>query len=219
MMIMRMRGTRATSDGAADERGRTDGPAAAPDQGQLAPSSWVDAARAAFIKGGIAAVKVDRLARELGVTRGSFYWHFRDRAHLLDRLLEDWRQRNTEPFERVAHRTSVPGRERFMQVVDLWISERDFDPAYDAAVRDWARVSRKVEAAVRATDDARIKLLEEIFQAMGHVGDEALVRARVAYFHQVGYYTLAMRETRKRRRALVPLYVQILAGFDPGLTD
>ncbi len=200
---------------------RTDeavGTTAVPDQGQLDPGSWIEVARAAFIEGGIAAVKVDRLARRLGVTRGSFYWHFRDRADLLARLLDDWRVRNTQPFERIAHRTDLSGRERFMQIVDLWISERDFDPAYDSAMRDWARVSREAEAAVRATDDARIGLLEEIFQAMGLVGDEALVRARVAYFHQVGYYTLAMRENRKRRRALVPLYVQVLAGFDPGPT-
>lgn len=56
---------------------------------------WVDAAAAAFAAGGLAAVRVESLARELSVTKGSFYWHFADRAALLSAVIDRWEQQQT----------------------------------------------------------------------------------------------------------------------------
>ena len=64
--------------------------------------AWVDAALRAFADGGPEAVRVEPLAKALGVTRGGFYWHFADRAALLDELLDTWERRSTdEVLERV----------------------------------------------------------------------------------------------------------------------
>ncbi|MFP5354956.1 MAG: TetR family transcriptional regulator [Gemmatimonadota bacterium] len=51
---------------------------------------WLEAAVAALAEGGVAAVRVEVLAARLGVTKGSFHWHFRDRAALLEGLLALW---------------------------------------------------------------------------------------------------------------------------------
>lgn len=59
---------------------------------RLAPQDWTDAALRALAEGGVGAVRVDALARDLGVTRGSFYWHFTDRDALLKAALEQWEQ-------------------------------------------------------------------------------------------------------------------------------
>jgi hypothetical protein len=104
------------------------------------------------------------------------------------------------------------GLAEFASIVDLWLSEREFSPAFDTAVRDWARQSKSVAAAVRRADLRRIDVLRRIFVDLGYRDPEALVRARVTYFHQVGYYALRLEETPARRRALAPAYVRVLIG-------
>jgi len=180
----------------------------------LGRSDWIAAARSELIKRGILGVKIGRLARRLRVTRGSFYWHFKNHADLLRQLLADWEATNTAPFER-ALSTDANGVKEFLAVVDLWVSEKEYSPAFDAAVRDWARKSKDVAAAVHRADDRRIELLRRMFLDMGYADPEALVRARVAYFHQVGYYALGMVESPVRRQQLVPIYVAVLTGTPP----
>jgi len=67
-------------------------------------------------------------------------------------------------------------------------------------------------AAPLATDHQRIAILKQIFLDMGNPDDEAFVRARIAYFHQVGYYTLGVKEDRAQRLRLLPLYIRFLTG-------
>jgi AcrR family transcriptional regulator len=173
---------------------------------------WLDAARAVLIRDGIAGVKVDRIARRLKVTRGGFYWFFDSHRQLLDALLADWEQRNTEGFKSVVRQPGRNGMAEFQALVDVWPNEKSYSPAWDAAVRDWARVSGKVANAVRRTDDIRIDVLRQVFVDLGYEGREAFVRARICYFHQVGYYALGVRESREERLRLMPLYTRVLAG-------
>jgi AcrR family transcriptional regulator len=178
---------------------------------QLGRNDWLRAARAALIDGGILAVRIGRLAQRLRVTRGSFYWHFTDHADLLRQLLESWADSNTAPFERVL-RTQSGGVAQYQAIVDLWISETEYDPKLDTAVREWARVSASVAAAMRRADHRRIAILRQVFLNAGHADPDASIRARVTYFHQVGYYALGFRESRQRRRDLAPLYAAVLLG-------
>lgn len=178
---------------------------------RLAAEHWIRAARAALIEGGVARVKVEPLATALGVTTGSFYWHFKDREALLDALLQHWEETNTAPlFAAVEHAPTAEAQ--LSALVEVWIAEADYSPAYDSAVRDWARVSPSAEAAVRRADAKRIALLQRIFEGFGYDGERAFVRARVTYFHQVGYYAMHIAESREARRHLLPLYLEVLIG-------
>ena len=80
--------------------------------------------------------------------------------------------------------------------------------------RDWAKSSAKVRAAVREVDDRRIRALTRAFQTAGYTGEEAFIRARIFYFHQVGYYAMELRETREERLHYLPVYFKVLTGFD-----
>jgi len=173
--------------------------------------AWLEAARAELIENGILAVKVERLARRMRVTRGSFYWHFKSHGDLLRRLLQHWIATNTTPFERTL-RADRNGVAEFQAIVDLWVSEREYSPRYDAAVREWARVSADVARVVLAADQKRIAVLRRIFLDLGYRDPEALVRARITYFHQVGYYTLGLRESLATRLKLGPYYTKVLLG-------
>jgi AcrR family transcriptional regulator len=179
---------------------------------QVGRRGWLQAARVALIRDGIAGVEIGKLARRLKVTRGGFYWFFNSRQQLLNELLAEWESENTAAFASVLKNSAHNGLMEFNAVVDVWVSEERYNPAWDAAVRDWARVSPKVANAVRRTDQRRIAIIHQIFLDMGCKGDEALVRARICYFHQVGYYALEFREPRSERLRLLPTYIRLLTG-------
>jgi AcrR family transcriptional regulator len=196
-------------------RGRTTGARERPDTARrslLSRADWIAAARAALIKDGIRAVNVLPLATNLKVTRGGFYWHFRNRADLLDALLADWEANNTAAFERVVNDGGHNGPAEFEAIVDTWISERDYDPAWDTAVRQWALQSPRVARVVKRVDQRRIALIQQVFIDLGYGEPEALVRARITYFHQVGYYTLGLGESLEERLRLLPHYTAVLIG-------
>jgi AcrR family transcriptional regulator len=175
---------------------------------------WLDTARRALIEEGTAGVEINKLAKRLGASRGGFYWFFKDRAQLLEELLAYWVQTSTALFERVLQVSKRNGMAEYLALVNLWIDENEYDPKWDGAVRDWARTSEAVHKIVQAVDQKRIAVLEKIFNDMGYKGREAHIRARVTYYHQVGYYALGVQESRKERRALIPYYRKVLTGKD-----
>jgi AcrR family transcriptional regulator len=173
---------------------------------------WLDVARETLLRDGVEAVSVQGISRKLGVTRGGFYGYFGSRDALLARLLKDWREVNTEALRRIAGPGRTDGADQFSELVQMWIENADYRPEYDAAVRDWARRSVKVARIVRRVDVERIRLITRIFRNLGFRGTEAHIRARVTYYHQVGYYALAVHESRRTRRRLSPMYSLVLAG-------
>lgn len=173
---------------------------------------WIAAAREMLIEGGISAVQINPLAGRLGVTRGGFYWRFRNRQDLLDQLLLDWESSNARHFlDRLAD-AGTP-RQRMERLIDLWMEERQFDPRLEAAIRQWARVDETVRERVRSVDLGRMKAIADIFLQAGYNVVEAEARARITYFHQIGYYTLDLGESAHERAALRPHYTQVLFGY------
>jgi len=174
--------------------------------------AWIEAARSALISGGVAAVRIELLAKTLSLTTGSFYWHYKDRDDLFRELLKDWEITNSTALFRAAADAGDDPRAKMSAIVDVWIEERGYSPAYDAALRDWARISKAAETAVRRVDRKRIALLKQVFIALGYEQRRAFIRARITYFHQLGYYAMRINESREIRRRLKPLYIEALLG-------
>ena len=82
-------------------------------------------------------------------------------------------------------------------------------------MRDWARTSIAVRSVVSFVDQRRIAILEQIFEDMGYAGKEAHIRARITYYHQVGYYAIGVQESHRERRDLLPYYQKVLTGREP----
>jgi AcrR family transcriptional regulator len=175
---------------------------------------WLNTARQALIEEGTAGVEINKLATRLGATRGGFYWFFKNRKQLLDELLAYWAETSTVLFERILHAHGRNGMREYLALTRLWIDEKEYDPKWDAAVRDWARTSLPVSKVVQAVDEKRIAIIEQICLDLGYKGLDAHVRARVTYYHQVGYYATGVRETRKQRMELIPYYRKVLTGRD-----
>jgi AcrR family transcriptional regulator len=145
---------------------------------------WTRAGLEALRKSGIAGVRVERLAEDLGITKGSFYWHFRDRGELLAALLEYWAAEMTEAeFERVqAVKGGLAARLRTLaeDVLEKGVGR------YDPAVRAWARSDRKVAAAVAQVDRRRVRALTGLFEEEGFAASDASARARLFYTFLLG---------------------------------
>jgi len=189
-------------------------PSARRKQRPLGREVWLETARQALIEEGTAGVEINKLAKRLRSSRGGFYWFFKDRDQLLRELLDYWARASTVLFEKILQTYKGNGMEEYLAVTNLWIDEKEYDPKWDGAIRDWARISRAVREVVQAVDQRRIAVLEQIFNDMGYTGKEAHVRARVMYYHQVGYYAMGVLESQKERRALIPYYRKVLTGRD-----
>lgn len=172
---------------------------------------WIAAAREVLVLRGVDDIKIDRLARSLNVTRGSFYWHFRHRDDLLEALWRDWEAANHREIELV--RARMPTRAlALVELFRLWLGEDPTFPSFDTAIRVWARKSPPVAEVVHAVDAAWIGVFRRCFHELGIADPEADVRARVMYFHQVGYYALALNESIADRLKLAPFYYAVLTG-------
>lgn len=179
---------------------------------KVTPERWLEAAHRVLVDEGVDHVKVDRLASVLGVTRGGFYHHFRNRNDLLDRLLVQWEESNTFVPSWTPPKDREAARHLLTEVNRILIEEKAYDPRFDVAIRDWARRSKKAKAALDRVDQARIDFFDALFRGLGYEPREAFIRARVTYFHQVGYYALAVKETKARRVQFSDMYLKILAG-------
>jgi AcrR family transcriptional regulator len=147
-------------------------------------SQWTQAALEALRKGGVAGVRVERLAEDLGITKGSFYWHFRGRGELLEALLEFWAREMTEAeFERISQVKG--GLARRLATLAEDVLEKGVG-RYDPAVRAWARSDRKVAAAVAQVDRRRVRALTGFFEEGGFTPAEARTRARLFYTFLLG---------------------------------
>ncbi len=173
---------------------------------------WIGIARKTLVNKGIVGVRVDKLAGYLGVTRGGFYHNFADREDLLSRLLDLW-ERDCQflPSEPIG--SSATEAANWLKVLlDRLIDEDDYDPQFDLAVREWARSDRNAASAVERVDAARIAGLTTFFSVLGYAIGEAAIRARVLYFHQIGFYAIGIQQSPEERRRNAPAYTEILCG-------
>jgi AcrR family transcriptional regulator len=152
---------------------------------------WIKAAGRRLASGGIAAVAVEPLARDLAVTKGSFYWHFHDRAALLKALLADWEAGSTEPLLRRLQSGQGP-RARLGRLAATVASEGA--GALDPAIRAWARHDPAAAETVGRVDHARLAFIAGEFRALGFAPADAWTRARLFYLHLLGEHALAFEE-------------------------
>src|ERR1700676_5302161 len=115
------------------------GPRARGKRRPLGREIWLDTARQALIEEGTAGVEINKLAKRLRVSRGGFYWFFKNRAELLEKLLEYWVHTSTVLFENILQIPDRNGMEEYLAMTNLWVDEKEYDPKWDSAVRDWAR--------------------------------------------------------------------------------
>lgn len=144
------------------------------------PERWIDEGFRALAAGGPRAVRVDVLAKELGVSRGGFYWHFTDRRDLLDRMLDAWEQQGVDEVIAELDARGGSGRKRLRGLFALAAAHPERLPI-ELAIRDWARHDDTVRVRLARVDDRRMAYMRELFSEFVADPDDVEVRAFLAF--------------------------------------
>lgn len=164
--------------------------------------TWIDAALGFLSAGGPDAVRVEPLARALGVTRGGFYWHFEDRQALLDELLDTWERRAVEDVVARVESDGGDARTRLRRLFAL-ASEPSGGEVLriDLAVRDWARREPAVARRLRRVDDRRMDYMRSLFAELcPRDDDEVESRCLIAFSLWIGNHFVAAGHGPRSRR-------------------
>lgn len=151
-------------------------------------AAWIAAAWVALGRSGVEGVRVEPLAASLGVTKGSFYWHFADRGALLDALLEDWERRATAAVIVRVDASSDDPRERLRELVLFTTSVREA-PDAEHAIRAWGAVDSAARKKLDRVDARREAYVTDLLIAAGLSPDVAAVRAHLVYLALIGEYS------------------------------
>lgn len=154
---------------------------------RLGPEAWVNAGLDALVEGGVGAARVEPLAARLGVTKGSFYWHFEDRGALERAMVEAWERRSTSAVIDEVEAAGLAPREKLRHLIRVSTSGRA--DRIESAMRAWGAVDPDVGRAVARVDARREKFVVDLFEAMGLSRADATARTRILYLALVGEYS------------------------------
>ena len=187
--------------------------------GRSKKEDWLDLAISILIADGIDAVKIQSMARTLGVSRSSFYWFFESLQDLQDQLLDHWLGKNTGPIIERAMRPAETIGKAVCNVFECWVDDDLFGPELDMAVRLWGRSDQRIRAVLDEADRQRVDALTRMFMRYGYPSEEAFTRARVLYYTQIGHFTLRVEETLDERFSHLHSYLLTFTGRAPTPTD
>jgi AcrR family transcriptional regulator len=167
-------------------------PCMAPARGAGRPLSaddWIQAGFALLAEGGPNALRIDRLCTRLGVTKGSFYWHFTDMQAYRAALVGAWGSLHDERRRRFQNMHDVDPRERLGVMVRTLVSPQHW--ALERAMRLWALTDEAVLASVQRSDARVLQTVRQAFVDYGFEPEEAVLRSTVVFAAGVGLLHMA----------------------------
>ena len=163
---------------------------AASRNGRLSADDWAREALDQIAEQGVASVAVEPLARRLGVTKGSFYWHFPSRDALLQAALERWETAEQEIVFGSVENVSDP-RERLRSLFQLVAHEVKSHIIYSELLK--ALDHPTVSPVIGRVSQRRLDYLTASFRQAGLGRTVAQHRARLAYAAYVGFLQLNLQ--------------------------
>lgn len=160
--------------------------------------------------GGPEPVRIEALAKSLGVSKGGFYGHFHDRQALLDAMLDTWEQRSTDDVLARVERDGGDARTRIRRAGELTFSPGDGLRAIDLAVRDWSRRDPAVAERLRRVDNRRMEYLRAQFTSICEEADDVEVRAMLAFSLLIGNHFIAADHDPYTRAEVLALSLNLL---------
>ncbi len=178
---------------------------------------WIEEGLQALAAGGPDAVRVEALAKELGVTKGGFYGSFADRDALLEAMLDTWvRESTDEVLDRIQREGGDP-RTQIRRAGVLTFSSDRLLPI-DLAVRDWARRDEAVAERLRRVDNRRMALLREMIGTFCSDPDEVEARSLVAFCVAIGEHFLVADHGARTRAQVLARATDLLLDRPPRST-
>jgi AcrR family transcriptional regulator len=178
---------------------------------ELSRDAWTAAGLRALGAGGIEGVRVEVLARELGVTKGSFYWHFADRRALLTAMVERWEAVATTDIIAAVEARGGTGAERLRRLIALCFRGGDTDRV-ESALRRWGSGDDAVRPVLARMDAARLGYVTDLLIAAGHDPAAARARARILYLAMIGEFAWTSHGGTPSPRRTLELLGELLLG-------
>jgi AcrR family transcriptional regulator len=150
---------------------------------QLSAKDWLDQGLKALAQSGFTALKAEPLAKAMGVSRGSFYWHFADIAAFHAAILKHWREVAAEQVIAGLEASAKDANPLALLLRGAFGSKQ----ALERAVRSWAAIDPKARAAVQAIDRRRVDYVEHMLRQAGLQAEVARARAQILYWAFLGY--------------------------------
>lgn len=186
---------------------------AADPKAKLGRSDWVLAALRALVRGGIGAVKVEPLAREIGATKGSFYWHFKNIGELHQVMLELWEDIATHRITTAVRASGLDPKAQLMLLADM-VSVRPGEAMggieIEPALRDWGRNDPRARAVLERVDRQRLQDLAGFLRAAGVGEGELLPKAQLIYAAVIGLEQLRLTTATEMGPPLRALVAQLI---------
>jgi AcrR family transcriptional regulator len=156
----------------------------------LQPEDWIRAAFARLASEGIEAVRVELLARDLGVSKGSFYWHFQDREELLGRMFDRWEKEEIDWLDETVITPKAAARwARFVHhCTDQQLAR------LESAMRTWARRDERVAARIAAIEKKRAAHIASVLRAIGFAPAPAESWAEITLLVYLGWLDRVTRD-------------------------
>ena len=160
---------------------------------RLSREDWILAGFRALTAGGAGALRVEAVARDLGSTKGSFYWHFKDPADWRLAMLDYWEDAAFQGI--VTELQALPAGRARLQALAQIAATRGHDPSHggtaaEPALRDWAHYAPDVAKAVRRVDAGRVAFVAECLRDTHGDGRDCAVSARLFYAAYLGLQAL-----------------------------
>jgi AcrR family transcriptional regulator len=175
-------------------------------------SSWIEEGLRALAAGGPDAVRIEPLARALGVTRGGFYWHFDSRRALLEEILATWERVSVDDVIERVESEGGDAKAKLRRLSALAASS-DEPLRTDLAVRDWARRERTVADRLRRVDNRRMDYMRSLFGAFCPDADDAEARCMVFYSLWIGSHFIAADHGARSRADVLKLALRRLEAY------
>jgi AcrR family transcriptional regulator len=163
---------------------------------RLHQEDWLQHALETLRREGVSGLRIEPLARSLGVTTGSFYWHFKDRKELLNQVLIHWSERMIAAVMRRMGSREEPTTQLRNLLIEITREERN---RYETAMRNWANFDSDAKKAVRKVDECRLAYVMGLFLQMGCDREQADLRSRIMVCYQVGEAGFSIRESMEKR--------------------
>ena len=169
--------------------------------------SWLNAALKALASGGIDKVRGESLAKDLGVTKGSFYWHFKDREQFLDELLNFWAEQSTQAV--IANPNYPTDSKARVKAVAEDIVRHDLGKM-DPHIRSWTQYDKRRARVVAKIDKVRFEFLRDLFLVAGFSMSGSDLRAQSLYRYVLGEQFISVRESMSQRLERMQAHVDLL---------
>lgn len=177
------------------------------DSHRLDRQAWVNAGIDVLCSAGVQAIRVEALAKKLNISKGSFYWHFKNREDLLDAILDEWQARQSDwNADGGASQNPV---ERWTKLFDVFSR-----PGYanlELAMSAWARQDGNVARRVANADQKRVAYLSSIFHEIGFSHSQGAEWANAAFFLYLGWMDRTMRDPQGQQS--YPALAELLSRF------